>query len=150
MQTAVTSTGGMETCCSLNPFLANQQALLLLQALLFYGLSSECNRTQIYLCFYYVHDFSLLFFSLYFCVLCLFVFFGPSCPAYILASSKFKAVGTENTVSSHRDSGLLLVRWSRLLLPITSEHHCGVENRQEKEKVPNIAFHETNQLLRVF
>lgn len=45
---------------------------------------------------------------------------------------------TENTMASHRDT-LLMVRWSRLLLPRTSEHPMGKKDR--KGMVPNFTFH---------
>lgn len=79
VQAAVTSShrGGEAETSRHNVFLANQQTPPSAGPASD-GLSSECNRTQSLLCFYDVHDFSLLL-GLFFCFV--FVFCVPSLPA---------------------------------------------------------------------
>lgn len=134
MQTAVTMVirGGGDLL-SVKSVLSQSASPPTLQALPFYELSSERNRTQSKLCFYYVHDLFL------FCLAPISALFF-----FCLASSEFKAGSdlTENTMASHRDT-LLMVRWSRLLLPRTSEHHP-MEKKKKKDRkgmVPNFTFH---------
>lgn len=130
----------METCCPSNQFLANQQALLPCRLCPF--MNSHLNAIE--------HKANCVFTMCmtYFCFV-----LRPSQPFFFcLASSEFKAGSdlTENTMASHRDT-LLMVRWSRLLLPRTSEHHP-MEKKKKigKEWFPTLLFMETNQLLRVF
>lgn len=130
MQTAVTTViwrgGDLLSVKSLLSQSASPPCFL--QDLPFYELSFERNRTQTKLRFYYVHDF------FFFCL-------APISPLFNLASFELRAetdLTLINTMTSHRDC-LLLVRWSRLLLPRTSEHHHRKKDR--KATVPNFSFH---------
>lgn len=114
-----------------NPFLANQQALLLLQALSFYELSSERNRTQSELCFYYVHDFFFLSCA----------HLSPFLFGFIWIQSR--------KWLDWKHHGIFMVRWSRLLLP-RNLRTSSYGKQIGKEWFPTLLFMETNQLLRVF
>ncbi len=132
MQTAVTVVirGGGDLLSVKSVLSQSASPPCFLQALPFYELSFERNRTQTKLRFYYVHDF------FFFCL-------APISPLFFnLASFELKVksdLTLGNTMTSHRDS-LLLVKRSRLLLQRTSEHHH-IEKKDRKAMVPKLSFH---------
>lgn len=88
--------------------------------------------------FYYVHD--------------LFSFVLRPSNTFIWLHSKLIAGSDLTLINYHvitQGQSSSLVRWSRLLLPTTSEHHH-IEKSIGKKWIPTLVFMEINQLLRVF